>query len=38
MNHWLVIPVVLPSMLAPLIVLAMRHDLLLQHWLPSMGC
>lgn len=31
MNHWVAIPVVLPAMLAPLIVLAMRHDLLLQR-------
>ncbi|MGF1593017.1 MAG: monovalent cation/H+ antiporter subunit D [Kiloniellaceae bacterium] len=31
MNHWIVVPVVLPSLLAPLIVLAMRHDLLLQR-------
>lgn len=31
MNHWLVIPVVLPAFVGPLIVLAMRHDLVLQR-------
>ncbi len=31
MNHLVILPVVLPAMLAPLIVLAMRHDLLLQR-------
>ena len=31
MNHWIVVPVVLPAMVAPLIVLAMRNDLLLQR-------
>jgi len=31
MNHWLVLPIVLPAMLAPFIVLAMRHDLVLQR-------
>ncbi|MGP3698287.1 monovalent cation/H+ antiporter subunit D [Rhodobacter sp. NSM] len=31
MNHWIIAPVVLPAMLAPLIVLLMRHDLLLQR-------
>lgn len=31
MNHWIIAPVVLPAVLAPLIVLAMRHDLLLQR-------
>ncbi|QYK41789.1 MAG: monovalent cation/H+ antiporter subunit D [Paracoccaceae bacterium] len=31
MNHWIIAPVVLPAMVAPLIVLAMRHDLLLQR-------
>ena len=31
MNHWIIAPIVLPAMMAPLIVLAMRHDLLLQR-------
>ena len=31
MSHWIILPVVLPAMLAPLIVLGMRHDLVLQR-------
>ena len=31
MNHWIIMPVVLPAMVAPLIVLALRHDLGLQR-------
>ncbi|MGQ0566925.1 MAG: monovalent cation/H+ antiporter subunit D [Gemmobacter sp.] len=31
MNHWIIVPVVLPALVAPLIVMAMRHDLLLQR-------
>ncbi|MCE6951209.1 monovalent cation/H+ antiporter subunit D [Cereibacter sphaeroides] len=31
MNHWIIAPVVLPAILAPLIVLFMRHDLVLQR-------
>ncbi|MGF1628361.1 MAG: monovalent cation/H+ antiporter subunit D [Kiloniellaceae bacterium] len=31
MNHWIAVPIVLPAMMAPFIVLAMRHDLLLQR-------
>lgn len=31
MNHWIIAPVVLPAVVAPLIVLAMRHDLGLQR-------
>lgn len=31
MNHWLVVPVVLPAFVGPLIVLAMRQDLVLQR-------
>jgi len=31
MNHWLVVPVVLPAFAGPLIVLGMRHDLVLQR-------
>jgi multicomponent K+:H+ antiporter subunit D len=30
-SHWVIIPVVLPALLAPLIVLGMRRDLLLQR-------
>jgi len=31
MSHWIIAPVVLPAVLAPLIILAMRRDLLLQR-------
>ena len=31
MSHWIIVPVVLPAMVAPLIVLAMRHDLWLSR-------
>ncbi|MDP2086225.1 MAG: monovalent cation/H+ antiporter subunit D [Gemmobacter sp.] len=31
MNHWIIAPVVLPAVMAPLIVLLMRHDLTLQR-------
>ncbi len=31
MNHLIILPVILPALLAPFIVLAMRHDLLLQR-------
>ena len=31
MNHWIIAPVALPALLAPFIVLAMRHDLGLQR-------
>lgn len=31
MNHWIIAPVILPALLAPLIILWMRHDLLLQR-------
>src|SRR3546814_8281320 len=31
MNHWIIVPVVLPSMMAPFIVLALRRDMLLQR-------
>ena len=31
MNHWIILPVVLPALIAALIVLAMRHDLVLQR-------
>ncbi len=31
MNHWIVVPIVLPALMAPFIVLTMRHDLLLQR-------
>jgi multicomponent K+:H+ antiporter subunit D len=31
MNHWIIVPVVLPAMMAPFIVLTTRHDLLLQR-------
>lgn len=31
LNHWIIAPVVLPAMLAPLIVMWMRHDIVLQR-------
>ncbi len=31
MTHWIVAPVVLPALLAPIMAMAMRHDLLLQR-------
>ncbi|MDN5787678.1 monovalent cation/H+ antiporter subunit D [Pseudorhodobacter sp.] len=31
MNHWIIAPVILPALLAPFIVLVMRHDLRLQR-------
>ncbi|MDO9524080.1 MAG: monovalent cation/H+ antiporter subunit D, partial [Gemmobacter sp.] len=31
MNHWIILPVVLPAVLAPIIILSMRHDLLLKR-------
>jgi multicomponent K+:H+ antiporter subunit D len=37
MNHWIIVPIVLPAMLAPFIVLAMRHDLLLQRVFSAAG-
>lgn len=37
MNHWIIAPVILPAMLAPFIVLAMRHDLGLQRIFSTLG-
>ncbi|PRY25304.1 multisubunit potassium/proton antiporter PhaD subunit [Aliiruegeria haliotis] len=31
MNHWIIFPVILPAMFAPVMAMAMRHDLLLQR-------
>lgn len=31
MNHWIIAPVVLPALLAPIIVLTMRHDFVLKR-------
>jgi multicomponent K+:H+ antiporter subunit D len=31
LNHWILMPIMLPALLAPIIVLAMRHDLVLQR-------
>lgn len=31
MNHWIIVPVVLPAVLAPFIVLLLRRDLILQR-------
>lgn len=37
MNHWIIAPVILPALLAPFIVLAMRHDLSLQRIFSTFG-
>lgn len=37
MNHWIIAPVILPAMLAPFIVLVMRHDLSLQRVFSTTG-
>jgi len=37
MNHWIIAPIVLPAMLAPLMVFAMRHDLKLQRLFSMAG-
>ncbi|MFN3823230.1 MAG: monovalent cation/H+ antiporter subunit D [Pseudorhodobacter sp.] len=37
MNHWIIAPVILPALLAPFIVLAMRHDLGLQRIFSTLG-
>ncbi len=37
MNHWIIVPVVLPAMLAPLLVLAVRHSLPLQRTFSALG-
>ncbi|MEL6204442.1 MAG: monovalent cation/H+ antiporter subunit D, partial [Pseudomonadota bacterium] len=31
MSHWIVAPVILPAMLAPIMAMAMRHDMVLQR-------
>ena len=31
MNHWIIVPVVLPALVAPFIVAAARHDIVLQR-------
>lgn len=37
MNHWIIAPVILPALLAPFIVLVMRHDLSLQRIFSTAG-
>ena len=37
MNHWIIAPIVLPAMLAPLMVFAIRHDLNLQRLFSMAG-
>jgi multicomponent K+:H+ antiporter subunit D len=37
MNHWIIAPVILPALLAPFIVLVMRHDLSLQRVFSTAG-
>ncbi len=38
MNHWIIAPIVLPALVAPLIVLALRYDLLLQRVASLAAC
>jgi multicomponent K+:H+ antiporter subunit D len=38
MGHWIIVPVVLPALLAPLIVLAARNDLTLARVMSVAGC
>ena len=38
MNHWIILPVVLPSIMAPFIVLAARHDIVLQRVFGIASC
>ena len=37
MNHWIIAPVVLPALLAPLIAFVMRHDIVLARVASSVG-
>jgi multicomponent K+:H+ antiporter subunit D len=37
MNHWIIAPVILPALLAPFIILVMRHDLSLQRIFSTIG-
>lgn len=37
MNHWIIAPVILPALLGPFIILAMRHDLSLQRVFSTAG-
>ena len=37
MMHWIVVPVILPALLAPVMVLVMRHDILLARTASIMG-
>lgn len=37
MNHWIIAPVILPALLAPFMVLVMRHDLSLQRIFSTVG-
>jgi multicomponent K+:H+ antiporter subunit D len=36
-NHWIIAPVILPALLAPFIILVMRHDLSLQRIFSTVG-
>ncbi|CUH54372.1 monovalent cation/H+ antiporter subunit D [Shimia marina] len=37
MNHWIIAPVVLPALLAPIIAYVMRHDIVLARWASTAG-
>ena len=37
MNHWIIAPVILPALLAPLIAFVMRHDIVLARAASSVG-
>jgi multicomponent K+:H+ antiporter subunit D len=37
MNHWIIVPVVLPALLAPLIAFVMRHDIVLARSFSTAG-
>ncbi|MFD1882601.1 monovalent cation/H+ antiporter subunit D [Paracoccus pacificus] len=37
MNHWIIAPVILPALLAPLIILWMRHDIVLARVFSTLG-
>ena len=38
MNHWIIVPVVLPALVAPFIVAAARHDIVLQRVIGIAAC
>ena len=38
MNHWIIVPVVLPALVAPFVVAAARHDIVLQRVIGIAAC